>query len=213
VAPSPPALRSDHINILTGSVPGDGHPSGRKMLDDFVASHSWIGERQFGGSAAIPIRRPFDTLAKGRIVAGLPGAWVWNHTTTIGREDLGNEHCQWQWRAWLREGVPTHLGRAFRKLRRISDILSAIFLRRSRKAHGGWHYDSRNLANGTRAEAPECADAVPVEGLRTWPFAAARFGGAAAHGCCRDAHCAAAVPGLPRCGANATNVGAQCCSG
>jgi flavin-dependent dehydrogenase len=62
-------LNHDHLNILTGSVPGDGHPSGRKMLDDFVASHDWIGERQFGGSAAIPIRRPFDTLAMGRVAA------------------------------------------------------------------------------------------------------------------------------------------------
>lgn len=62
-------LRGDLINILTGSVPGDGHPSGRKMLDNFVASRPWIGARQFGGSAAIPIRRPFDTLARGRVAA------------------------------------------------------------------------------------------------------------------------------------------------
>lgn len=62
-------LKGGLINILTGSIPGEGQPSGRKMLDDFVATHSWIGERKFGGSAAIPIRRPFDTLAMGRIAA------------------------------------------------------------------------------------------------------------------------------------------------
>lgn len=58
----------DHLAILTGSIPGDGHPSGRALLDRFVAEHPWVGRRQFGGARAIPIRRPFDRLAYGRLV-------------------------------------------------------------------------------------------------------------------------------------------------
>lgn len=62
-------FEGDRLNILTGSVPGEGHPSGRKMLDDFVAENEWIGERVFGGSAGIPIRRTYDKLAEGKVAA------------------------------------------------------------------------------------------------------------------------------------------------
>jgi flavin-dependent dehydrogenase len=58
-------VKEDRLSILTGSIPGEGHPSGRQMLDDFVAKHSWIGDREFGGSKAIPIRRSHDRIASG----------------------------------------------------------------------------------------------------------------------------------------------------
>jgi flavin-dependent dehydrogenase len=60
-------LEGDTLGILTGSIPADGHPSGRALLDRFVAEHSWIGSPLFGGARAIPIRRPFDRLVHGRV--------------------------------------------------------------------------------------------------------------------------------------------------
>jgi flavin-dependent dehydrogenase len=60
-------LHDDALSILTGSIPAEGHPSGRALLDDFVARHPWIGPSRFGGARAIPIRRPFDRLAHGRV--------------------------------------------------------------------------------------------------------------------------------------------------
>jgi flavin-dependent dehydrogenase len=60
-------LEGDTLGILTGSIPADGHPSGRALLDRFVAQHPWIGSAQFGGARAMPIRRPFDRLVHGRV--------------------------------------------------------------------------------------------------------------------------------------------------
>jgi len=57
------------VSILTGSIPGAGYPSGAAMLRDFAAQHPWIGPRIFGGERAIPVRRPFDRIAAGRVAA------------------------------------------------------------------------------------------------------------------------------------------------
>ena len=59
----------DQVSLLTGSIPALGHPSGKAILDRFVAAQPWIGARLFGGARAIPLRRPFDRLASadGRI--------------------------------------------------------------------------------------------------------------------------------------------------
>jgi flavin-dependent dehydrogenase len=59
----------DYVSMLVGSVPADGHPSGKQVLDGLVAEHDWIGETIFGGSRAIPIRRPFDRIASRRVAA------------------------------------------------------------------------------------------------------------------------------------------------
>ena len=55
------------MGILTGSIPSLGFPSGKSMLSTFVASQPWIGPRVFGGSGAIPLRRPHDRLADDRV--------------------------------------------------------------------------------------------------------------------------------------------------
>jgi menaquinone-9 beta-reductase len=63
-------LCGDHISILTGSIPAAGYPaypSGKAILNTFVASQPWIGETLFGGARAIPVRRPRDVLARGPI--------------------------------------------------------------------------------------------------------------------------------------------------
>jgi len=60
-------LEGDHVSILTGAVPGDGHPSGAQILARFVSDERWIGDTIFGGARAIPLRRPLDRLAYGKI--------------------------------------------------------------------------------------------------------------------------------------------------
>jgi hypothetical protein len=61
-------LRHDGLlGILTGSIPSLGFPSGRSMIDAFAAQHAWVGERVFGGSGAISLRRPHDRLASDRV--------------------------------------------------------------------------------------------------------------------------------------------------
>lgn len=52
----------DHVSLLTGSIPAQGHRSGRAILNDFVREQPWIGEALFGGGRAIPIRRPYSRL-------------------------------------------------------------------------------------------------------------------------------------------------------
>ncbi len=56
-------LEAKEVEILTGATALPEYPSGQKMLRDFVARERWIGERVFGGSGAIPIRRPYERLA------------------------------------------------------------------------------------------------------------------------------------------------------
>jgi menaquinone-9 beta-reductase len=79
-------LEGDELSILTGSIPADGQPSGKAMLDRFVAEHRWIGAQQFGGARAIPIRRPFDRLVHGRVaLLGDAGSQVFSaHGSGIG---------------------------------------------------------------------------------------------------------------------------------
>ncbi len=55
------------VGVLTGSLPALGYPSGKDILDHFVAEHPWVGAVRFGGSAAIPLRRPYDRLASERV--------------------------------------------------------------------------------------------------------------------------------------------------
>ena len=79
-------LEGDELSVLTGSIPADGHPSGRALLDRFVAEQPWIGAEQFGGARAIPIRRPFDRLVHGRVaLLGDAGCQVFSaHGSGIG---------------------------------------------------------------------------------------------------------------------------------
>jgi flavin-dependent dehydrogenase len=60
-------VHGDEVSILTGSIPADGHPSGREVLRRFVRAQDWIGAERFGGHRAIPLGRPHDTLASDRV--------------------------------------------------------------------------------------------------------------------------------------------------
>ncbi len=60
-------LDDEGISILTGSIAANGHASGSALIADLVAKQPWIGPRLFGGARAIPLRRPFDRLARGNV--------------------------------------------------------------------------------------------------------------------------------------------------
>jgi flavin-dependent dehydrogenase len=55
------------ISLLTGSIPSLGHPSGQRLVDEFVEAHPWIGARRSGGSRALPLGRSLDVLAEGNV--------------------------------------------------------------------------------------------------------------------------------------------------
>ncbi len=56
----------DTLSLLTGSIPAQGHPSGKQILRGFVDEQPWIGRELFGGARGIPLRRPYDRIADGR---------------------------------------------------------------------------------------------------------------------------------------------------
>lgn len=57
-------LDAGEVCALTGSVQDEpGRPSGAAILDAFVKENPWIGARLFGGSGAIPLRRPYARLS------------------------------------------------------------------------------------------------------------------------------------------------------
>lgn len=60
-------IEGETIGILTGSIPNGVRASGKEMLDTFVAEHSFIGEKLYGGARAIPLRRPYERLGRGNI--------------------------------------------------------------------------------------------------------------------------------------------------
>lgn len=60
-------LEGDHVSMLTGSIPAEGHPSGRAMIERFAAEHPWIGPPIRAGARAIPLGPPALPLARGRV--------------------------------------------------------------------------------------------------------------------------------------------------
>ena len=74
------------VGVLTGSIPALGHPGGKTMRDDFVRAQPWIGPMQFGGAAAIPLRRAYDRLVDKHVaLLGDAGCQVFSaHGSGIG---------------------------------------------------------------------------------------------------------------------------------
>lgn len=62
-------VHGDEVAILTGSIPADGHASGHALIEGFVAERPWIGAQRSMGRRAIPLGRPHDELARGRVAA------------------------------------------------------------------------------------------------------------------------------------------------
>jgi len=72
------AVDLDHgqVDLLTGSIADGRDRDGPTILADLVHANPWIGRPLFGGSGAVPLRRPYDRLA-------VPGLAL-----------LGNAACQ-----------------------------------------------------------------------------------------------------------------------
>ena len=49
------------VALLAGAVPASG-TSGARMIEAFCSDNAWVGERVFGGAAALPLRRPYTRL-------------------------------------------------------------------------------------------------------------------------------------------------------
>lgn len=121
------------VSILTGSIPALGHPSGKAILERFVREHAWVGRACFGGSAAIPLRRPYERLTSERVaLLGDAGCQVFSaHGSGVGAglvaaralaDTLARGGTLRQWEvAWQREHGGL-LG-AFDALRRFTQTL------------------------------------------------------------------------------------------
>lgn len=69
-------LEAGQVDLLTGAIAIPEHPTGAALVDDLRRQHPWIGEAVFGGSGALPLRRPYARL-------GAPGVAL-----------LGDAACQ-----------------------------------------------------------------------------------------------------------------------
>ena len=55
------------VSLLSGAIPGLGHPTGADLIEGFVNDNRWIGETLFGGQRAIPLGRPQAQLGLGGV--------------------------------------------------------------------------------------------------------------------------------------------------
>ncbi len=54
----------EHVDLLAGVIANGRWPSGSRVISEIKEREPWIGDRVFGGSGAIPIRRPYDRIAE-----------------------------------------------------------------------------------------------------------------------------------------------------
>ena len=104
------------VDLLTGAIATPEHPSGTDLIDDLKAQHPWIGATRFGGSGALPLRRPYARLgAPGAVLLGDAACQVYAaHGSGIGigmiaarllcdvvadAADPGNEAVTWTYSA------------------------------------------------------------------------------------------------------------------
>ncbi len=61
----------DHVDILTGVVNDGHHGTGKMCIQAFKQAQPWIGDRVFGGSARIPLSKPYrQFVSTGTAVLG-----------------------------------------------------------------------------------------------------------------------------------------------
>lgn len=79
-------VHGDTLSILTGSIPGRGNPSGRALLERFVAAEPWIGRALRSGARAIPLTGPALRIDDGPWLRfGDAAGMVWaTHGSGIG---------------------------------------------------------------------------------------------------------------------------------
>jgi flavin-dependent dehydrogenase len=51
------------VDLLAGSIADGNHASGSSLLTDLKQRERWVGDRLFGGSGLVPLRRPYGRLA------------------------------------------------------------------------------------------------------------------------------------------------------
>lgn len=79
-------LNHGRVSVLTGSIARREFRTGKRILDDFIAEHPWIGRQIFGGHRAIPLRRPYAHLVSpGLALLGDAASQVYStHGSGIG---------------------------------------------------------------------------------------------------------------------------------
>ncbi len=129
------------VELLTGAVVNGRRPSGSQIIAEMKSREPWIGERIFGGSGAIPIRRPYDRQsAPGIALLGDAGCQVFPaHASGIGTgliaarilaENVGDDQDPGSERALMayQVGIQRELGpllAGYDVFRRFSQTLSA----------------------------------------------------------------------------------------
>lgn len=174
----------DDVFLLAGSIPADGHPPGKELVERFAREHAWIGERLAGGSRAIPLSYARPIVARGRIAvlgdaasqvfsahgsgtgAGIVAARMLSEA--IARGDLGDYQHGWQRRYGL-------LFAAHDLFRRLSQDLSPDEIR-ALVAEGILGPSSVEAAVYQRFPGPSAESARAARALARRPRLAARFG-------------------------------------
>ncbi len=57
------SFEHEHVAILCGSLADGRFKTGPELMEEFLAQRPWIGPKISGGSALIPMRRPYDCFA------------------------------------------------------------------------------------------------------------------------------------------------------
>ncbi len=80
-------LEGEVITLLSGTIPGQGWDRPRKVLGQLRREQPWIGEQLRGAGRAIPLRRPYDRLARGdRALLGDAACQVFSaHGSGVGQ--------------------------------------------------------------------------------------------------------------------------------
>ncbi len=157
------------VGILTGTLPSLGFPSGKQLLDSFVAEHSWIGDKLFGAARAIPLRAPAKALVHGN-VAGIgdsvsqvfaahgSGIGVQLESSKLLAEAIAAGDLQRYSAAWHAQFGATF--RVYDWFRRFSQTLSDQELRR---LLGSGLLDANSVLSGLRQELPAATGILSVK--------------------------------------------------
>lgn len=199
----------DHIGLLTGTIPALGAPSAAALMDRFVTRAPWLGERLFGGQGAIPLRRPYATLARDRAaLIGDAGCMVYaSHGSGVGMGLIAARLLADASAGDGDPGAPAALARYERSLHsRFGPLLSAADA--FRRFSQGLSYDDvvamfdaglldAALAGKALEQQPEVDSGQP-QALRALTSGARRCPQSPCASRCRGAHAVVAVgPGAP----------------
>lgn len=121
-------LHGDQLSILSGSIPGRGYPSGRALIEQFLAREPWVGAPIRSGSRAIPLTAPPDRIDNGAWLRfGDAAGMVWaTHGSGIGPQLIASRVVG---EALARGGSPADASAAWRRACRPALAEAAAFQR------------------------------------------------------------------------------------